>query len=651
MVSNKSGLHPEKSLAEKIKSLKPEESEIETLSVDDRVLARVTDGMYRQSSSAIREVISNAYDADATQVVVHTDAPRFERIRIEDNGIGMSPDVLAYLIKHIGGSSKRTQRGVDLGTVSDENIFHSKAGRRLIGKIGIGMFAVSQLTQHFQIITKQKGDDFQTSAVVLLETHTEELLTEPNGEFRTGQVIFTRDPTSDIEAHGTTIVLMNLRKSAKDDLGSVDKWTAIEESKSGELHDGLLSTIEEPVFHIGRISPNDRKTLILPPQVPWENHDLPAIRFGKLYKAVAGQVGMKVANPTTEAVLDNYLKMLWDISLAIPVDYIDRHPFEMTPQDGIEIYELSNHKRGQASSLDLKDDETIAHRYGMESCSPDPAGGFRVIIDGVELRHPITIESTLQADSAQRKPLLFVGKCITPFDKIPPNRGGGALEFEAYIYWNPIIAPKENNGVLIRVNNSSGTLFDETFIDYRVSELTRLKQLMMEVFVTKGLDPALNIDRESFNSSHPHYQFIKDWVHRSIRQATNRLKAINKQAMESQRGEKQARVRDSLLEHAEMVWSKLQGDDSPVPKIEIVEQLDFESKIKRQQGKIVLEYEIQPLKNSTAVQRQNEIETHTAQIKALIGILAAYGLIENMPYERLESLVRDIDEIYHRGGG
>jgi Histidine kinase-, DNA gyrase B-, and HSP90-like ATPase len=61
-------------------------------------IARVTDGIYRQPASAIRELISNAYDADATRVVIKTDAPRFERITIEGDGNGMSPDVLAYLL-------------------------------------------------------------------------------------------------------------------------------------------------------------------------------------------------------------------------------------------------------------------------------------------------------------------------------------------------------------------------------------------------------------------------------------------------------------------------------------------------------------------------------------------------------------------------
>ena len=77
-----------------------------TLKTDERVIARVTDGIYRQPGSALRELISNAYDADATRVVISTDAPRFERIMVEDDGHGMTPEVLAHLLFHIGGSAK-----------------------------------------------------------------------------------------------------------------------------------------------------------------------------------------------------------------------------------------------------------------------------------------------------------------------------------------------------------------------------------------------------------------------------------------------------------------------------------------------------------------------------------------------------------------
>ena len=58
-----------------------------TLRTDERVIARITDGIYRQPASALRELLSNAYDAEATRVIVTTDAPRFSRLIIEDNGL------------------------------------------------------------------------------------------------------------------------------------------------------------------------------------------------------------------------------------------------------------------------------------------------------------------------------------------------------------------------------------------------------------------------------------------------------------------------------------------------------------------------------------------------------------------------------------
>src|SRR5713101_7014063 len=107
------------------------------LRTDDQVIARITDGIYRQPASALRELISNAYDADATKVVIHTDPPRFSQITIRDDGNGMDIAALARLIHHIGGSAKRTTEGISFGLTSRRDSSVSPKGRRLIGKIGI----------------------------------------------------------------------------------------------------------------------------------------------------------------------------------------------------------------------------------------------------------------------------------------------------------------------------------------------------------------------------------------------------------------------------------------------------------------------------------------------------------------------------------
>jgi signal transduction histidine kinase len=64
------------------------------LRASERVIARVTDGIYRQPASALRELISNAWDADAANVTILTDAPRFSRIYVRDDGAGMSDERL-----------------------------------------------------------------------------------------------------------------------------------------------------------------------------------------------------------------------------------------------------------------------------------------------------------------------------------------------------------------------------------------------------------------------------------------------------------------------------------------------------------------------------------------------------------------------------
>ena len=102
-------------LAASIASSSSESPVSTVLKTDERVLARVTDGIYRQPGSAIRELVSNAYDADAARVVITTDRPRFQTLTVEDDGIGMTPKALAHLLHHIGGSAKRSHQGADLG--------------------------------------------------------------------------------------------------------------------------------------------------------------------------------------------------------------------------------------------------------------------------------------------------------------------------------------------------------------------------------------------------------------------------------------------------------------------------------------------------------------------------------------------------------
>jgi len=201
------------------------------LRTDDRIIARVTDGIYREPWSAFRELVSNAYDADATNVSIDCDYPFFREIRVSDNGLGMDPAIFEHLLQHIGGSSKRTAKGKELGTANADDATLSPSGRRLIGKIGIGLFAVAQLTQQFQIISKRKGDSKRISATIQLRTYQEDtLIDDADGESVSGSYKVVAEDTGETETHGTTIILTSIRPAICQKLQSEDVWSAIDDA-------------------------------------------------------------------------------------------------------------------------------------------------------------------------------------------------------------------------------------------------------------------------------------------------------------------------------------------------------------------------------------------------------------------------------------
>lgn len=509
-----------------VNKLKKGEVSEATLSTDEKVLARVTDGIYRQPSSAIRELISNAYDADADNVWIDTDAPRFENMTIRDDGNGMSIEVLTNLIHHIGGSAKRSgdSKKAALGVTdkSDPTLSPNKR-RRLIGKIGIGLFSVAQLTRHFSIVTKQKGSDYYLIADVVLNNYSEQVVAsqEKRGEgFDTGFVKIRTEKTDNHAAHGTDIILKNIKKSARDQLKSVDIWLQ-ESAENGSGQEFKPSR----QFHIGCTDHEDKELLKIAPSLPWQESDSGDNRFLLLYEAMINRSAQTIS-PKLESDLDNYLGMLWTLGLSVPVDYIDKHPFMLTGAEFPKVYRLNNDPKSKAEEVDLALHTTVKDLFRLETNTDST--GFNVYIDGVKLYRPIKFTGLPSTGAAVKDPILFVGSAKPDVSKYSPALTGGDLAFEAYILWCPKIIPKEHNGVLLRINNATGILFDSTFMRYQIAEHVIKGQLTIEIFVREGLDSALNIDRESFNIAHPHYQMIMRWLHDAIRKVVAKYKDIKK---------------------------------------------------------------------------------------------------------------------------
>jgi len=651
----------EQRLIKNISNGEVEETKLET---DDKVLARVTDGIYRLPGSALRELISNAYDADADNVYVETDAPRFETMSIRDDGNGMSISTLVNMLRHIGGSAKRTDKGKELKVTDDlDNSLSLNKKRKLIGKIGIGLFSVAQLTRDFEIVTKQAGSDFYLRAKVQLFNFSDEAVnsdakenSERGKSFQTGSVKIWKESTDNISAHGTDILLFNIKQSAKEQLKSVDVWGQTENETVAENVSDENSFMDSskamlPQFHIGYLTNKEGiqeydDEYTSSPSLPWEPEDKPDDKFLKLYDAILDKTKNAVS-PKLNFILDNYLNMIWTLGLSIPLDYIEKHPFSLNNNDLADVYVLSNQKKGQVKSLSdiSKTDKPFGETLGFTS--QDIQLDFNVCVDGIKLFRPLKYTNLPESKAQVKKPILFLGKYKPNLTAIDIKESGGELEFEAYCLWAPKVSPKDHNGSLIRIHNASGILFDETFMKHQVAEHTIKSQLTVEIFVSKGLDSALNIDRESFNIAHPHYQIVMRWLHSAIRQVVNKYKLIKKdlrsQSLEAENDNFTKKINEIVsssmtsnskdpLERSRLVVLDDDGEGTAIDGSSHVESYVVSKKSFD---------EVIPSRTQSSPKNKKLVK----KSEAILQVLDGYGLLESLTVNSQEELLLDIVRI------
>lgn len=116
---------------------------------DKSHLLTIGERLYSTSLDLIRELISNAYDADATMIKVTVQPGN---IAVEDNGSGMGEEQLRQYFT-IGSQEKR------IHDVSP------KLGRKRIGEFGIGKFSVLTLAERFSIETQRAETQFHARLV------------------------------------------------------------------------------------------------------------------------------------------------------------------------------------------------------------------------------------------------------------------------------------------------------------------------------------------------------------------------------------------------------------------------------------------------------------------------------------------------------
>jgi len=157
------------------------------VTVDKRHIVSIGERLYTESVELIRELVNNAYDADATKVYIEITP---EKIEIKDNGSGMNIEGLKQYF-NIG---------------SDEKLIHSrspKLGRARIGQFGIGKFASLSAASRFEVITQDK--DFSARVIFDKKAWKE----EKDTWYLPLEILEPDLKRGD----GTTVVLSNLSKT------------------------------------------------------------------------------------------------------------------------------------------------------------------------------------------------------------------------------------------------------------------------------------------------------------------------------------------------------------------------------------------------------------------------------------------------------
>jgi hypothetical protein len=399
------------------------------ITASEKIIADISTGIYRTPAAALKELVANAYDADATEVVIDTDVPRFSQLVVKDDGSGIELPRFLEILQHIGGSRKR---------IDSDDAVTPLHHRKLIGRIGIGLLAVAQLGQRFYVSSSVRGQNTRFLAEIDLRP-------------------FHKDDAA-------------LRR-----LGSTDSPDDIIDIGSVRYVDGLP---EDRGKHYTVITVPDPKAGLISEMLSQMREFVgskPHFTLKNRAKDFWSLVAVVQSSKRADIVLDSYHYLAWELGLLCPVRYLDEGPFK-------------------------KDSRTID---GAKSIVLEEPKKFRLLFDGLDVRRPILFPNPRAVGYGGPDPIVYP---IAWRHKI----SGRNVAIGGYVYvQQPHVDAHELNGVQLRVRGVGVGPYDKSLMGYPYDEGIKFGQVSAEVYVSEGLESALNIDRSSFRETDPHYLAIR----------------------------------------------------------------------------------------------------------------------------------------------
>jgi hypothetical protein len=245
------------------------------IKVHERALAHLSRGLYRSPASALRELVSNAWDANATRVSIDTNYPNFFQLAVEDNGEGFSREEFERLMKGgVGNSEKRV----------DERKL--RFGRPTIGRLGIGMLGIAQICGSFTVTSQPLSGTGFRARVRLYD------LAKTKWDERNSELVHDATTKSDDVTVSDKIV----------DVGTYD----FEDLKGEKLSRGtrIIADDVTPTF-----------TQAFQESLKLEGYKPVPIEWKLAVKKVLN-------NATSLQLLGDYWRLLWELAAACPIPYI-----------------------------------------------------------------------------------------------------------------------------------------------------------------------------------------------------------------------------------------------------------------------------------------------------------------------------------------
>ncbi len=173
-----------------------------------RMLLHLGDQLIRSENIAIIELVKNAYDADASKCTVCLNNPddiSKGSITIEDDGIGMTPDIVNRVWLEPGANFKEL---LIEGNQARFDFVITMPKRVPIGEKGVGRFGVHKLGNLIELITKSPDSDKEVVIRIDWEQFSDEIYLSDAGI----EVIERQPKHFTNGATGTYINVSKLRK-------------------------------------------------------------------------------------------------------------------------------------------------------------------------------------------------------------------------------------------------------------------------------------------------------------------------------------------------------------------------------------------------------------------------------------------------------